>query len=323
MIRSKILLKFMKNYKYIFVSLISLILFFPLPTSAQENQPGEWIRAQSDNGELSVEFPVGYDFYADKDGFSVSSGSRSHFLSEMRMLNAYHEKTLLSLEAYKTDSPKDVAGIFAESDERNGEETEIKVGKSKFKQVLIKKENLYALRRFFTSENYLYILTAASRTGETPALKRFLDSLRFKTAKTQIEPAQTAEANVKTVLFSALKISQLVIDQNPEPLKKSGDTKMPPIAADIKDSLPLSIIVKPIPSYTEAARSAGASGAIRVRLTFSKNGSITNISFLSILKEGLARQAAFAAIRLKFIPAEKNGKAITSAKLVEYNFSIY
>jgi hypothetical protein len=242
----------------------------------------------------------------------------------MRMLNAYHEKTLLSFEAYKTDSPKDVAGIFAESDERNGKETEIKVGKSKFKQVLIKKENLYAVRRFFTSENYIYILTAASRTEDTPALKRFLDSLRFKTAKAQIEPAQSAEANVKTVSFSALKISQLVIDQNPEPLKKNDDTKMPPPKpADNKDSLPLSIIVKPIPSYTEAARSAGESGSIRVRLTFSKNGSITNIGFLSVLKEGLARQAAFAAIRLKFLPAEKDGKAITAAKLVEYSFSIY
>ncbi len=313
----------MKNYKYIFVSLISLILFFPLPTSGQENQLGEWIRAQSDNGEFSVEFPAGYDFYADKDGFSASSGSRSYFLSEMRMLNAYHEKTLLSLEAYKTDSPKDVAGIFAESDERNGVETKIKVGKSKFKQVLIKRENLYAVRRFFTSETHIYILTAASRTEETPALKRFLDSLRFKTAKMEIEPTQTPEANVKTVSFSALKISQLAIDLNPEPLRKRGDTKTPPQAPNNEDSLPLSIIVKPIPFYTEAARSAGESGVIRVRLTFSKNGSVTNIGFFSVLKEGLARQAAFAAIRLKFLPAEKNGEAITSVKFVEYSFSIY
>ena len=314
----------MKNYKYIFASLICVILFFSLPISAQENQPDEWIRAQSDNGEFSVEFPAGYDFYADKDGFSVSSGSRSYFLTEMRVLNAYHEKTLLSVEAYKTDSPKDVAGIFAEGDERNGKETEIKIGKSKFKQVLIKRENLYAVRRFYTSENHIYILTAASRTEETPALKRFLESLRFKTAKMEIEPAQAPEANVKPVLFSALRISQLVIDQNPEPLKKSGDAKMPsPKAEDNKDSLPLSVIVKPIPYYTEAARSAGESGTVRVRLTFSKNGSITNIGFLSLLKEGLARQAAFAAIRLKFLPAEKNGKAVTSTKLVEYNFSIY
>jgi hypothetical protein len=62
LIRSKFLLKFMKNYKYIFASLICAILFFPLRTSAQENQSGEWIRAQSDNGEFSVEFPAGYDF---------------------------------------------------------------------------------------------------------------------------------------------------------------------------------------------------------------------------------------------------------------------
>lgn len=313
----------MKNLKYIFASLICAVLFFPLPISAQENQAGGWIRVQSDNGEFSIEFPAGYDFYGDKDGFSVASGSRTYFLTEMQMLNAYHEKTLLSLEAYKTDSPKDIAGIFSERDERSGEETEIKIGKSKFKQVLIKRENLYAVRRFFTSENFLYVLTAASRTEETPQLKRFLDSLRFKTSKAELEPAKASAANVKTVLFSALKVSNLEIDQNPEPLKKSGDAKMPPKPTDDEKSLPLSIIVKPHPSYTEAARSTGESGTMRVRLTFSKNGSITNVGFLSVLKGGLARQAIFAAIRLKFLPAEKNGEAVTSVKLVEYGFRIY
>jgi len=314
----------MKKFRYILASLFWSVLFFPLLIWAQENQPGEWVRVQSDNGEFSIEFPAAYDFYGDNAGFSVSDRSRSYPLTEMRILNAYREKTLLSLEAYKTNSPKAVADIFAERDERSGKEAEIKVGKLKFTQVLIEKENLYAVRRFFTSENYLYVLTAASRSGETPALKRFLDSVAFKTPKAEIEPVQASEANVKIVLFSALKISQIAIDQNPEPLKKPGDAKTPqPKPADDGNFLPLAIIVKTNPSYTEAARNGGENGTIRVRLTFSENGSITKVSFLSALKGGLMRQVLFAAISLKFLPAEKNGEPVTSVKVVDYSFRIY
>ncbi len=200
----------MKKIKYTLASLFWAILCLPILISAQENQSSQWIRVQSDNGEFSIESPVGYDFYGDKDGFSVSSGN-SYQLTEMRMLNCYHEKTLMSFETYKTDSPKEVADILADRDGENGEKSVNKIGKSKIRQVLIKNENFYAVRRFYVPKDYLYVLTAASREGETASIKRFLNSLAFKTSELQIEPAQVIDSNVKTVLFSNLKFSQLEI----------------------------------------------------------------------------------------------------------------
>lgn len=312
----------MKKTVYLFT--FWLILFFPIIASAQENQLAKWIRVQSDNGEFSVEIPVEYDFYADKDGFLVSDQSQSYPLTEMRMLNSFREKTLLSFETYKTNRSKDIADIFIDRDKKNGEKSEIKLGELKIKQILIQKDGLYAVRRFLTSKTHLYVLTAASRNGETVALKRFLDSITFSTADTNLTQTQINETKPTSILFSELKVSQLEIDQNPEPLKKSIAKNSKP-STPIKDenSVPITIIVKPNPSYTNAARQSGETGVVRIRMTFSKNGSVTKIGFLSTLKGGLLRQVVFAAIRIKLLPAEKEDKAIAVTKIIDYEFHRY
>lgn len=315
----------MKKFTCIFLSIFCIISCFPQMVSAQGDQPGEWIRVQSDNGEFSIEVPAEYNFYGDKDGFLISDYSQSYQLSEMRMLNAYHDKTLLSFEAYKTASPKTVADIFVERDEKNGKESKIKLGETKIRQILIQNKAFYAVRRFYASENHLYVLTAASRNGETPVIKRFLDSLALKTADAKSAAAATTDdSKVKIIRFAALKLSQIEIDQDPAPLKKPGDQKtLPAPTAPDANALPIALIARPNPSFTDAARQKGVQGTVRVRLTFSKNGSITKINFLSTLKEGLLRQVMFAAIRMKYIPAEKNGEPSTVTKLVEYKFDIY
>lgn len=312
----------MKKTVYLFA--FWLILFFSAIASAQENQLAKWIRAQNDNGEFSVEVPAEYDFYRDKDGFLVSDYSKSYQLTEMRILNAFREKTLLSFEVYETNRSKDVADIFIDREEKNGEKSEIKLGELKIKQILIQKDGLYAVRRFLTSKTHLYVLTAASRNGETAVIKRFLDSVAFKTMDTKSAQDQMNETKTASVLFSALKVSQLEIDQNPEPFKKSIAKKSKP-STPIKDenSVPLSIIVKPNPSYTDAAHQSGETGVVRIRMTFSKNGSVTKIGFLSTLNGGLLRQVVFAAIRIKFLPAEKEDKAIAVTKILDYEFRRY
>ena len=83
------------------------------------------------------------------------------------------------------------------------------------------------------------------------------------------------------------------------------------------------IVSKPFASYTDAARSNGEQGIIRMRITFSKEGRISKLALVQTLKEGLQRQAVFAAIRIKFIPQEKNNEPLTVTKLIEYSFNIY
>jgi outer membrane biosynthesis protein TonB len=139
-----------------------------------------------------------------------------------------------------------------------------------------------------------------------------------------LQAIQTVDVKTAFTRFASLKVSQLEIDPNPEPLKKSAHKNSPlPAPVKNKNSMPIVIITKPNASYTNAARQSSETGVIRLRMTLSANGSITKVGFLSILKDGLIRQTVFAAIRLKYIPAEKDGEAIAVSRIIDYSFSIY
>ncbi len=299
-----------------------LLAFF---TSNAQIPTAEWIRVQSDNGEFSIEVPAEYEFFADKDGFSVSFNSDTYPLREMNVLNGIHEKTLISFESYKAD--KRALDIIRERDSRQAEESsEIKREGYRVKQIVSRNKDSYSVRQYFNSKDYIYILTAASREGETPTLKRFLDSVIFKPSGEKTIQTTALDSKLKTISFSALKPTPIEVETSSKPSQTPNDTVnnavITPAPKD-ENILPLAILYKPLPSFTDAARMQREQGIIRLRLGFSQAGYISKIAVVSSLKEGLLRQAIFAALRIKFLPPEKDGKPQTVTKLVEYSFAVY
>lgn len=287
---------------------ISLFVFCVLAFSfSVRAQNADWIRVQSDSGEFSVEVPAEYGFFADNGGFSISESSMTYPVAEMNMLNAFYEKTLISFESYKAS--KAVLNTLREKETRDGKTSDIKVSDTKIKQIIFQTEDSYTIKRFFNSDNYIYILTASSRTGETPAMKRFFDSMIF-------DPKAKAAANPKNVSFAKMKATPIGIEaggimgNNPAVGKEDKLTK-------------LLILSKPAASYTSSARINLQQGAVRMRITFSKDGRISQLNLLNDLDESLIRQALFAAIRIKFLPQEINDKPVTVTKTIEYSFQIY
>ena len=300
------------NLKILYLLCFCLLLLTPASGFAQADQTG-WIRVVSDNGEFSVEVPAEYGFFADKDGFTASGSFDRYALKEMRMLNAYAEKTLISFESYKVN--KGAIEALSRIEVRKGKVSEIESGDLKIKQIVLQTPESYAVRKYFSSKNHIYVLTAASRTGETAAMKRFFDSLVFDADAKAPNPA------LKAVAFSALKGTPIDVDAAPDkPLPKPGTTIQP--TPDEKDDAKLVIVSKPLASYTDAARRSAEQGIVRLRVTYSKDGRISKISTLQTLGQGLLRQCIFAAIRIKFLPQERNGVPITVTKPVEYSFDI-
>jgi hypothetical protein len=60
-----------------------------------------------------------------------------------------------------------------------------------------------------------------------------------------------------------------------------------------------------------------------LKIVFAENGFIPKIEATQVLPDGLLRQAVFAAIRIKFLPEEKDDIPQTITKTVEYSFAIY
>lgn len=83
------------------------------------------------------------------------------------------------------------------------------------------------------------------------------------------------------------------------------------------------ILSKPAPEYTEAARQNQVSGTVVLQLVLSSSGAVTNIRTISGLPFGLTEKAIAAARGIKFIPAIKDGNAVSQYVRVEYNFNLY
>lgn len=86
---------------------------------------------------------------------------------------------------------------------------------------------------------------------------------------------------------------------------------------------PARITSKPPPTYTDAARQNNVQGTIRLIVVFTATGSVTNIRPLNHLDHGLTEQAIAAARRIQFVPARKDGRAVSTYATIEYNFSVY
>lgn len=83
------------------------------------------------------------------------------------------------------------------------------------------------------------------------------------------------------------------------------------------------LLSKPEPHYTEDARRNQISGTVVLRAIFASSGEVVQIQALSKLPFGLTEQAIAAAHQIRFVPAIKNGRAVSVWMNLEYNFNLY
>jgi TonB family protein len=83
------------------------------------------------------------------------------------------------------------------------------------------------------------------------------------------------------------------------------------------------VISKPEPQYTEEARRSQITGTVILRVVFSRTGQVTNIRAMQTLSAGLTEKAMAAARQIRFVPARRNGQAVSMYMQLEYNFNLY
>ncbi len=311
------------------IYLLLAIILFATISFAQDVKKDDWFRVTSDDGEFSIEVPAKYGYFYDKDGTMISDGNNSYALNEMSVFNAYTEHTLVSFEQYKASLR--VLEILEEGSESSAKKqkateglSEIKKDGYKLKQLISKTDKHYTVRQYFYSKNYIYVLTASSREGETAAMKRFFNSLVFK-------PDLDRKILSGDSKFPNLKLTPIKYESKTEKPAKKEKTKPnePNPLLSVKPTEPDSnikpflIISQPRASYTNTARQKNEQGAVRLKVVFSESGQITEIIAIETLQFGLLRNAVFAALRIKFLPAEKADKAYTILKTIEYRFTLY
>ena len=80
---------------------------------------------------------------------------------------------------------------------------------------------------------------------------------------------------------------------------------------------------RPEPGYTEEARENKVEGVVKLRAVLASTGEVKSISIIKGLPDGLTERALAAARRIRFTPAQKDGRDVSQWVTVEYNFNIY
>jgi protein TonB len=88
--------------------------------------------------------------------------------------------------------------------------------------------------------------------------------------------------------------------------------------AEVK-SKPISV---PQAVYTEAARAAGISGKVRIRLQIDENGNVISAAVIQGLGSGLDESALAAAKRGKYSPAQRCGRGVSGSTVVSVRFDL-
>ena len=293
---------------------ISLLLLLVCTTGAQTDS--EWVRLQTDDGAFSIEMPAGHKYFYSKDGFSISQMSSNFQLAEMSMLTAYHEGTMLAVEVY--DSNKGALNAMYERDKKRlwAEDSTVQIDGVEAKRLKFDGGDAMGEMRYFRHGKWIFVVLAASRAGRTLVFERFLSSIKLRPK--DAGPLPDAKA------FSNLRSEDVRINFDVDDAKSS--TPAPPLAAGQPADASVKqfkILRAPNPSYVDSARRSGTRGNIRIKVHFGSDGFVPKIEVLNSLPQGLLRQALYAAIRIRYMPQERNGKPVNISRTVNFSFDIY
>jgi TonB family protein len=82
------------------------------------------------------------------------------------------------------------------------------------------------------------------------------------------------------------------------------------------------ILARPVPGYTEEARRAHVEGAVKLSVVLNANGMVSDIRVAQSLGYGLDEKAMEAARELRFVPAQKDGHAVSVRVFLEFKFTL-
>jgi TonB family protein len=83
------------------------------------------------------------------------------------------------------------------------------------------------------------------------------------------------------------------------------------------------VLSKSEPAYTDLARGNGVTGTVVLRAIFAADGKVKHLMVIKALPDGLTEKAILAARGIKFVPAQVDGRSVSTYIQLEYNFNLH
>jgi TonB family protein len=310
--------------KIIFV--ISLFILFVGGAKAQAFENQNWIRLESDARDFSVAVPPNFQVIHDDKGYGLGKGfnSRPGFktvnLSGIRYITAFQNNASFLVESYKTDNLRDALDSFYGDKQPNQEFSDIP--EIEGKMFIRSNENSYTAEIIVGYKDRIYRILGGAKDSNNETLKYFLSSVKFK-EKSFLVLKSTLEGQVKetSALISGLKETPFTVEKEEKEKSPVTDKKAEVIKEENKKGIVF--LYRHMVKYTDEARKAMITGKVRLRVTFSENGTVEKIAVIDSLPNGLTENAVKSARLIRFLPQEIDNKLTSATKVVEYSFLIY
>jgi TonB family protein len=156
-------------------------------------------------------------------------------------------------------------------------------------------------------------------TDEDKLVKAKDTALRFKEAAANLEAFLKLSPTGPESIMWKEQLETLRFYSEPADTSQVGRTVFSPSEVTTR----VRVLSKPEPSYTEKARSALVEGTVVLRAIFAADGMVKNILVLNALPGGLTGRAIDAARQIRFEPATKDGRPVSTLQTIEYNFNLY
>lgn len=206
----------------------------------------------------------------------------------------------------------------------------VQLGRVTGQEFSIARNDVRGIARVFITKDHAYLFAAIGDDVSNEAVKRFVDSIALNSnsephvAKKKKEDRDSRDAPLPVFVRRPAPLPsdrqyQLQMESTPSP----GPVDYTRVFGSTEVTRKAVIILKPDPGYTEEGRRERIAGFVRLRCILSADGEVTNIEVLNGLPAGLSDKATDAAERMLFLPAIKDGRRVSQAVMLEYNFNIY
>lgn len=273
------------------------------PDVASTNRQGEWNRYRLKEGEFSVLLPAPPALSSYEGGGRL--GPQEDRLRHL--IGAYYQGCGYVISVYETRKSLDDFSNWFLSGSNAEFKGNLKAAGMSGKEFAYTDASAKGITKFLVSKERTYVFKAEASSLGNPDIDfaKFFESISFgrpiagnviyegpSSVQSLYSPSVTKESD--SSIFTGREVTQKV-----------------------------RVLSKPEPSYTEEARQAQITGTVVLRSVFSDTGEVIKIRAVSELPHGLTERAIGAARQIKFIPAIKDGRFVSTYIQLEYNFNLY
>lgn len=286
----------MKSVLFLFCTLLLLAV----DAMAQPaNQPQPWKRYTIRRGEFSVTLPAPPAMATRKEMVMRLAKER-----QLRTLGSYADGLVFTVLCVENTSPRESVEDYLEKEifthagwERTSQK-DLTLNGFKGKQYTLPNKIPGTMQIFATRSN-ICRFHAFGATLDDERIKQFFSSLTLGDANRGIEVKNGNGAYKAADQDNANAFTIKEVDRRPF------------------------VAFRPEPSYTEDARQNAIAGSVILKAIFAADGTVNNIKVAAGLPYGLEENAIEAAKKIRFIPAMKDGKLVSTWMQLEYNFNLY